>query len=74
MIGLPYQTVRNLEEDLDFLESFDIDMVGMGPYIPHRDTPLGQLALGVPSRGKSPAMTAISRVSRKSSVSNFRYG
>lgn len=51
MIGLPYQTVRNLEEDLDFLESFDIDMVGMGPYIPHRDTPLGQLALGSPPEG-----------------------
>ena len=45
MIGLPFQTRENLEEDLRFLKSFGVDMVGMGPYIPHKDTPLGQMVL-----------------------------
>jgi biotin synthase len=40
MIGLPGQTCENLAEDLLFFRSFDIDMIGMGPYIPHPDTPM----------------------------------
>lgn len=40
MIGLPFQTVEHLAEDLIFLRELDIDMVGMGPYIEHEDTPL----------------------------------
>jgi biotin synthase len=40
MIGLPYQSIENLADDLLFMRSFDVDMVGMGPYIPHPDTPL----------------------------------
>ncbi len=43
MIGLPFQTARHLEEDLQFLKELQVDMVGMGPYIPHKDTPLGQI-------------------------------
>ena len=40
MIGLPGQTMENLADDLLFLKDFGIDMVGMGPYIPHPDTPM----------------------------------
>ncbi len=40
MIGLPFQTIENLADDLLFFREFDIDMVGMGPYIEHKDTPL----------------------------------
>lgn len=40
MIGLPYQTLEDLADDLLFLQSIDVDMVGMGPYIEHHDTPL----------------------------------
>lgn len=40
MIGLPFQTVEDLARDLLFFRDFDIDMVGMGPYIGHEDTPL----------------------------------
>ncbi|MDR0661691.1 MAG: [FeFe] hydrogenase H-cluster radical SAM maturase HydE [Prevotellaceae bacterium] len=40
MIGLPGQTVDQLAGDLLFIKSHDIDMVGMGPYIEHKDTPL----------------------------------
>ncbi len=42
MIGLPFQTVDNLADDLLFFKKFDVDMVGMGPYIEHEDTPIYQ--------------------------------
>lgn len=42
MIGLPGQTMEDLARDILFLKEVDIDMVGMGPYIPHSDTPMGQ--------------------------------
>jgi biotin synthase len=42
MIGLPFQNYENLADDLIFMRDFDIDMVGMGPYIEHQDTPLYQ--------------------------------
>ena len=40
MIGLPFQTVEDLANDLLFMKQFDIDMCGMGPYIEHAQTPL----------------------------------
>ncbi len=42
MIGLPFQTIDHLADDLEFFRDMDIDMVGMGPYIEHKDTPLNQ--------------------------------
>lgn len=40
MIGLPGQNTEDLCNDLMFIRENDIDMVGMGPYIEHSDTPL----------------------------------
>lgn len=40
MIGLPQQSIENLADDLLFLQALDVDMVGMGPYIEHSETPL----------------------------------
>lgn len=40
MIGLPFQTVDHLAGDLLFMQEMNIDMVGMGPYIEHSETPL----------------------------------
>jgi len=40
MIGLPFQNYDHLAKDLLFMKEFDVDMVGMGPYIEHHDTPL----------------------------------
>lgn len=39
MIGLPHQKNEDLFKDLCFFRDFDIDMIGMGPYIPHDKTP-----------------------------------
>lgn len=41
MMGLPGQTMEDLANDILFLKAIDVDMVGMGPYIPHADTPMG---------------------------------
>ena len=46
MVGSPYQTAENLVEDLRFLETLDPDMIGIGPFIPHKDTPFGNLPGG----------------------------
>ncbi|MCL2420851.1 MAG: [FeFe] hydrogenase H-cluster radical SAM maturase HydE [Defluviitaleaceae bacterium] len=42
MIGLPGQTPEDLVNDILFYEKHDIDMIGMGPYVVHKDTPLGE--------------------------------
>ena len=42
MIGLPGQTTEDLVDDILFYENMDIDMIGMGPYILHDDTPMGK--------------------------------
>jgi biotin synthase len=41
MVGLPYQTMSHLADDVIFMRDFDIDMCGMGPFIEHSETPLG---------------------------------
>lgn len=42
MIGLPFQTLEDLADDLLSFKEFDIDMCGMGPYLEHSQTPLWQ--------------------------------
>lgn len=39
MVGSPYQTAENLADDMLFLKKLNPQMVGIGPFIPHRDTP-----------------------------------
>lgn len=43
MIGLPNQTTEDLANDILFFKNYDIDMIGMGPFIVHKDTPLNYL-------------------------------
>lgn len=38
MVGSPYQTVDNIADDLLFLKKLDPEMIGIGPFIPHKDT------------------------------------
>ncbi len=40
MVGLPNQTAYDLALDIAFLKELDADMIGIGPFIPHPDTPL----------------------------------
>lgn len=49
MVGLPFQTLEILADDLLFFKKKDVAMVGMGPFIPHPDTPLYAYADQIPS-------------------------
>lgn len=40
LVGLPEQTVESLADDILFFKELNADMVGIGPFIPHQDTPL----------------------------------
>jgi len=42
MIGLPGQTIMDLADDILFLKTEDIDMIGMGPFLPHEGTPMAE--------------------------------
>ncbi|WP_281644420.1 [FeFe] hydrogenase H-cluster radical SAM maturase HydE [Bacteroides zoogleoformans] len=46
MVGSPYQTVEHLVEDVLFIECFRPEMIGLGPFIPHHDTPFAAFPSG----------------------------
>lgn len=46
MVGSPYQTTAMLAKDLKFIEEFKPDMCGIGPFIPHKDTPFADKTRG----------------------------
>lgn len=46
MVGSPYQTSEHLAKDLKFIEAFKPDMCGIGPFIPHKDTPFKDFPAG----------------------------
>ena len=39
MVGSPFQTTENIIEDIRFLQELSPDMIGIGPYITHHNTP-----------------------------------
>lgn len=46
MVGSPYQTASELAEDILFLKELMPDMIGIGPFIPHKDTPFAEFKAG----------------------------
>ena len=46
MVGQPGQTIASIADDLLYLKDIGIDMAGIGPFIPHPDTPLAAEAGG----------------------------
>ena len=46
MVGSPFQTTQMIAEDLKFIEEFKPDMCGIGPFVPHKDTPFGEEKVG----------------------------
>ncbi len=46
MVGLPGQTIESLAEDILLFKELDLDMIGIGPFIPHPDTPLRNTKTG----------------------------
>lgn len=46
MVGSPFQTTENIIEDLKFIKELNPNMVGIGPFVPHKDTPFKDHAQG----------------------------
>ncbi len=51
MVGIPGQTYEDLARDIELFRALDLDMIGVGPFIPHPGTPLG----GAVERSVAPA-------------------
>ena len=43
MVGIPGQTYNDLQRDILLFKELRLDMIGLGPFLPHPGTPLGQL-------------------------------
>ncbi len=41
MVGIPGQTHASIADDIDLFRGMDMDMIGIGPFLPHPATPLG---------------------------------
>lgn len=57
MVGIPGQSFETLADDIRLFRELDLEMVGVGPYLAHPDTPLGRdaAALSLPSGQQVPA-------------------
>ena len=42
MVGSPFQTAEHLAEDMLFIKELNPQMIGIGPFVPHRDTPFAK--------------------------------
>ncbi len=51
MVGIPGQTYNDLARDILLFEKLQLDMVGLGPFLPHPHTPLGKLFPPDPNSG-----------------------
>ncbi len=63
MVGLPGQSVESLADDILTFKELELAMVGLGPYIPHPDTPLRDSANGTIDRVLR--VTALTRIVTK---------
>ncbi|MBQ2984281.1 MAG: [Candidatus Gastranaerophilales bacterium] len=46
LVGLANQTIESLANDILFFKEIDADMIGIGPFIPHNQTPLKDMKQG----------------------------
>lgn len=88
MVGLPGQTLESLAEDIMMFRELDIDMIGIGPFIPHPDTLLAGNPAGSPElvlkmiaitrivtrNTNIPATTALTTIDPKNRVRSLMAG
>lgn len=60
MVGSPYQTEENIVSDLRFLQTLQPDMIGIGPFLSHKDTPFKEFENG--SLGLTVRLLAVLRL------------
>ena len=46
MVGSPFQSLKTLVEDIEYLVDFQPQMIGIGPFIPQHDTPFARFPAG----------------------------
>lgn len=46
MVGSPYQTIDDIVQDIMFMQDFKPEMIGIGPFVPHHDTPFASFPAG----------------------------
>lgn len=46
MVGSPHQTIDNLVEDILYIEKIQPQMIGIGPFLPHHETPFASMPSG----------------------------
>ena len=63
IVGLKGQTIRHLAEDILFFKREDFDMIGIGPFIPHKSTPLRDEPTG--NLGLTLRIIAVTRIVTK---------
>ena len=66
MVGIPGQTVDDMASDVIFVREIDADMVGVGPFIPHPNTPLGHDSGG--TLDKTLKMVAVVRIATRNAL------
>jgi biotin synthase len=54
MIGIPGQTYTDLANDILLFAELDLDMIGVGPFLAHPDTPLGESTFSAPEGEQMP--------------------
>lgn len=56
MFGIPGQTYESLARDTEIFSELDLDIVRLGPYIPHPETPVasGEREFFIPDEGRGP--------------------
>ncbi len=60
MVGLPEQSLESIADDILLFQSLDLDMIGIGPFLPHPNTPLaGNKSIGIDMVLKVLAITRI---------------
>lgn len=88
MVGLPNQTNEDYVNDLIFLKELGPHMVGIGPFIPQKDTPLGEETGGTVDKTCTllaiirmilpdvllPATTALGSLDKKGREQGLRHG
>lgn len=88
MVGVPFQTINDLAEDIHFLQQLQPHMIGIGPFIPHKATPFSvyqpgkvELTLFLISllriifpNALIPATTALNTLSRTGRVDGIKAG
>lgn len=60
MVGSPYQKTEHLMKDMEFINELQPHMVGIGPFIPHKDTPFAKEKQG--SLERTLTMVALTRI------------